>query len=99
MQSEHYDPNDTAEDFDAVVMLTWSDWRGEPRSNRYHYATRFARRYPVYFVQPDSTDGSTRLEPVEGHNITLVHTPPLYNDQAALALSRFFAARRVRRPL
>jgi glycosyltransferase involved in cell wall biosynthesis len=90
---------ETAEAFDAVVMMTWSDWRHEPRSNRYHYATRFARRFPVYFVQPDSTDGSIRLEPVEGHGITLVHAPPAYDDQAARALARLFATRGVRRPL
>lgn len=37
--------------FDAVIMLTWSDWQTEPRSNRYHYATRFSRHFPVLFVQ------------------------------------------------
>jgi len=37
--------------FDAVVMLTWSNWETEPRSNRYHYATRFARALPVFFLQ------------------------------------------------
>jgi glycosyltransferase involved in cell wall biosynthesis len=90
---------ETGEAFDAVVMMTWSDWRHEPRSNRYHYATRFARQFPVYFVQPDSTDGSICLEPVEGRAITLVHTPPAYDDQAARALVRFFATLGVRRPL
>ena len=24
------------ENFDAVLMFTWSDWHSEPRSNRYH---------------------------------------------------------------
>lgn len=24
---------------DSVVMLTWSVWNTEPRSNRYHFAT------------------------------------------------------------
>lgn len=37
--------------FDAVVMLTWSDWESEPRSNRYHYASRFASHVPVIFLQ------------------------------------------------
>jgi len=37
--------------FDVVLMLTWSDWDSEPRSNRYHYATRFAKEAPTLFVQ------------------------------------------------
>ena len=37
--------------FDAVLFFTWSDWESEPRSNRFHYATRFARNVPVYFFQ------------------------------------------------
>ena len=38
-------------DFDAVIMLTWSDWDTEPRSNRYHYASRFQKEVPVFFLQ------------------------------------------------
>jgi len=38
-------------EFDAVLFLTWSDWQTEPRSNRYHYASRFARHVPVLFIQ------------------------------------------------
>jgi glycosyltransferase involved in cell wall biosynthesis len=37
--------------FDAVIILSWSDWETEPRSNRYHYATRFAKELPVLFLQ------------------------------------------------
>src|SRR5437016_5499446 len=51
--------------FDGVVMLTWSDWRTEPRSNRYHYATRFARSLPVLFVQPDGVGRSCSFEETE----------------------------------
>ena len=47
------EPPSFGEQFDAVVMLTVSDWHEEPRSNRYHYATRFARIAPVVFVQVD----------------------------------------------
>ncbi len=62
------------DDFDCVVMLTWSDWRTEPRSNRYHYATRFAKRLPVYFVQTTMPrPGAPVTEKVEGHDITIVH--------------------------
>lgn len=38
-------------DFDAVIFLTWSNWESEPRSNRYHYASRFAKNFPVIFIQ------------------------------------------------
>lgn len=41
-------------EFDCLVMLTWSDWHTELRSNRYHYVTRFAATgKEVVFVQPD----------------------------------------------
>jgi glycosyltransferase involved in cell wall biosynthesis len=59
--------------FDAVIFLTLSDWRTEPRSNRYHYATRFARRLPVYFVQPDAPFDQLSEEPSGVPNIQLVH--------------------------
>jgi hypothetical protein len=62
------------EDFDCVVMLTWSDWRTEPRSNRYHFATRFAKQLPVYFVQMTRPGlGQSLTEAVADHDITLVH--------------------------
>lgn len=84
---------------DAVVMFTWSDWHTEPRSNRYHYATRFARRYPVYFVQPDSADGSISFEAVDGTAITLVHVPMAYDAHHAGALCAALWRRGVRAPL
>lgn len=37
--------------YDAVIMLTSSNWFTEHFANRHHYATRFARELPVYFVQ------------------------------------------------
>jgi hypothetical protein len=64
-----------SDEFDAVIMLTWSDWKTEPRSNRYHYASRFAKSLPVLFVQPWlDTDSSITLEPTEIDGIELVHT-------------------------
>lgn len=59
--------------FDAVVFLTVSNWKTEPRSNRYHYATRFASRLPVYFVQPDQSYEGLYDEPSGYPGITLVH--------------------------
>lgn len=63
-----------SEHFDVVIMLTWSDWESEPRSNRYHFATRFARELPVLFVQPSRrSDRLIAIEPTQFPNIELVH--------------------------
>lgn len=59
--------------FDCIVMLTWSDWFSEMRSNRYHYATRFAKHLPVLFFQPDAAGDELSIEKVEGHSIWVVH--------------------------
>ncbi len=80
-------------------MLTWSDWKTEPRSNRFHYATRFARHWPVYFVQPDGTGEEITFEKVDGHDITLVHVAPDYGTAHAERLTRALRARGVARPL
>lgn len=58
---------------DAVLMLTMSDWNTELRSNRYHYATRFAALYPVIFVQPDLQEAKYRFEPIEIAGIDILH--------------------------
>jgi glycosyltransferase involved in cell wall biosynthesis len=60
--------------FDSVIMLTASNWFTEPRSNRYHYATRFSKEVPVYFVQFSHYDQEKiTLEPSGFDNITIVH--------------------------
>jgi glycosyltransferase involved in cell wall biosynthesis len=71
---------------DSVVMLTWSDWKTEPRSNRYHFATRFARHVPVFFVQPDSASNVIWLEQA-ATNITIVHAPSTYDVEGAQRLA------------
>jgi glycosyltransferase involved in cell wall biosynthesis len=85
--------------FDAVVMLTWSDWKTEPRSNRYHYATRFARHLPVYFVQPDGSGDEVAFEDLPGLAITLVHIAPDYGAAQARRLADALASRGIKRPL
>lgn len=80
-------------------MLTWSDWHTEPRSNRYHYAIRFARKWPVYFIQPDGVGDEVSFEPVPGHNITLVHIAPDYGPSQSARLATALRSRRVARPL
>jgi glycosyltransferase involved in cell wall biosynthesis len=86
--------------FDAVVMLTWSDWRQEPRSNRYHYATRFARRWPVIFVQTTLPEpGAGRVESVEGHDILIVHAGDSHDAQQVSFLHELLRERGIRKPL
>jgi glycosyltransferase involved in cell wall biosynthesis len=85
--------------FDAVVMLTWSNWHREPRSNRYHFATRFSRFWPVFFVQPDSLGDAITFERLANFQIEIVHVPANYNIQTATKLEEALRRRGVRRPL
>lgn len=75
---------DLTRHFDGVVMLTASNWRTEPRSNRYHYATRFARSLPVLFVQLDGAGGACTFEPTEIPGVTLVHLSPADGTRTSL---------------
>lgn len=88
-----------AESFDSVVMLTWSDWHTEPRSNRYHYAVRFAWRWPTFFVQTNGHGDAVTFEPVEGHDITIVRIGPVYSPAQAARLAAALRERGVCRPL
>src|SRR3989442_450422 len=54
-------------------MMTASDWFAEMRSNRYHFATRFARHLPVIFVQPDLNEPQFRYEESGTEGITVLH--------------------------
>lgn len=83
--------------FDGVVFLTWSDWKTEPRSNRYHYATRFARRLPVFFVQADGVHGEVTAEDAEP--VTIVHVSRAYDYTQAELLRKFLADRGIHRAL
>jgi glycosyltransferase involved in cell wall biosynthesis len=55
---------------DVVYFLMWPGWEGELRSNRWHYARRWARLLPVVLVQPTeeiaggalATRGESRIE-------------------------------------
>ncbi len=63
-------------EYDCVLMLTWSDWKTEARSNRYHFASRFAENVPVFFCQPIVSENTTcRIERTELPNVDIVHTP------------------------
>lgn len=86
--------------FDAVVMLTWSDWKSEPRSNRYHYATRFARSLPVLFLQHLYQQRSgVSVESTDVGNIDLVSVSVGLGDQDVKDIKSLLAARGIKRPL
>jgi hypothetical protein len=85
------------ERFDSVVMLTWSDWKTEPRSNRYHYGSRFAQRVPVLFVQPDGVPGVE--ERTEVGNLHVLHVGATYNKGQLVPVKRWLESRRLSRPL
>lgn len=80
-------------------MLTWSDWHTEPRSNRYHYAVRFARHWPTFFVQTNGQDDAITFEPVAGHDVTIVRIGPVYSAEQAARLAAALRERGVSRPL
>jgi glycosyltransferase involved in cell wall biosynthesis len=87
-------------EFDAIVMFTWSNWWIEPRSNRYHYATRLAKRWPVYFVQATAVGPSLQtVEKVDGHDIHIVHINSDYGPDQSERLIQFLKSRGVARPL
>ncbi|MBC2775775.1 glycosyltransferase [Rhizobium sp. AQ_MP] len=89
-----------AETFDAVLMLTWSDWKNEPRSNRYHYATRFARSLPVLFFQHCYHQrADISIEPTEIDNIDIVNVNCGLRDSDVFQIKKLLAARGIKRPL
>ena len=98
-EAHHSAANALNDYFDCVVMLTWSDWKTEPRSNRYHYARRFSQKLPVYFVQPDTDVAAGPLEPTEVTNITILHCGPIYGRMQSLFLEAILAELGVKRPL
>ena len=85
--------------FDAVVMLTASNWYTEPRSNRYHYATRFARVLPVIFVQSDQPVPGYRFEASGVEGIELLHVRSQFTEEQARSVAAALAARGIKRPL
>lgn len=86
--------------FDAVLMLTWSDWKTEPRSNRYHYATRFSRTLPVLFFQHRYQKiNGIQVEPTDVENLDLVHVSCGLSQFDALEVRKLLSGRGIRRPL
>ncbi len=74
------------EQFDSVVMLTWSNWHTERVSNRFHYATRFSKHWPVIFVQQNILEKGYYFEEIEKYpNITILN---IYYGYSELDLAK-----------
>jgi glycosyltransferase involved in cell wall biosynthesis len=81
-------------------MLTWSDWKTEPRSNRYHYATRFARSLPVLFLQHCYIEREhLSVEPTEISNIDIVNVSCNLKERNVTEIKALLASRGIKRPL
>ncbi len=91
--------NTLASRFDCVMMLTWSDWRTEMRSNRYHYATRFERHLPVLFVQPDLPFPHYSFEPTEVVGVEILHIFSEYGPRQNRLLNEALLERGRLKPL
>lgn len=66
--------------YDAVLILSQSDWYNEMRSNRYNYTTRFSKLVPVYFIQAFNKNQSNLVAGVHG-NLTIVNPIHGYSDE------------------
>jgi glycosyltransferase involved in cell wall biosynthesis len=78
--------NRIEEIFDSIVMLTFSNWKTELRSNRYHYASRFSKLFPVIFVQPDLVEETFSYELTELENVWILHVYGNYDSQSQVSL-------------
>lgn len=91
---------DMNEIFDAVLMLTWSDWDSEPRSNRYHFAIRFGQVLPVLFFQHKHQKEellSVRGSGVE--NVDIVDVPSGLDANDVSNIKQFLGSRGIKNPL
>lgn len=86
--------------FDAVLMLTWSHWQTEPRSNRYHYGSRFARLLPVLFLQPGLAAGvPITVEDSGVPGLQVVTLPETLTSEVLGELLQLLQRRGIRKPL
>ena len=86
--------------FDAVIMLTWSDWETEPRSNRYHYASRFARLLPVLFLQHRYASRiDIQVKGSEIDNLDIVNVNCGLTARDVNEIRQLLSARGIKRPL
>jgi len=87
-------------EFDAVLMLTWSDWTTEQRSNRYHFATRFAKKLPVFFFQHDkNTNKEITVEVSECRRVEIIQLPHELSKSDVDDIKKFLYFRGIKKPL
>lgn len=84
---------------DSIIMLTWSNWHTELRSNRYHYATRFAKELPVIFVQPDLSRPEYTIEKTNDGNLTILHVYRKYDETQIELLNKALIELNILRPI
>lgn len=85
--------------FDCVVMLTFSDWKTEPRSNRYHYATRFAQQIPVVFVQADVYEPTAYFEKTQIQRLEILHVYRIFGSKQTALLNEALLEHNFIKPL
>jgi len=86
-------------DFDSLVMLTWSDWFTELRSNRYHYATRFAKSTLVIFIQPDLEKPEYKYEDSGIENLFILHVYCRYDSEQSALINNALLEKNIIRPI
>lgn len=90
----------TFENFDCAVFLTWSNWHTEPRSNRFHYATRFALDLPVLFLQRTGKSlDHIELETIPDYNIEIVHVSEVMTHAQVEEFLELLHARGIKNPI
>jgi glycosyltransferase involved in cell wall biosynthesis len=85
--------------FDAVIILAWSDWDQEMRSNRYHYASRFAREVPVFFVQPDQSTETYILRESDVANVRIVQVNSKFDLTQLESINQLIQDQNISAPL
>ena len=85
--------------YDAVIMLTLSDWRTEMRSNRYHYASRLARHLPVIFVQPNLDEPRYDYEDTDVRGVVMLHVYKFGGWKQCALLRQAFRLKRIVKPM
>lgn len=87
-----------AEFFDAILIFAWSDLNAELRSNRYHYATRFAKDIPVFFIQPNNIDECTLVKSTYD-NLFFLNIPWNYSNENLKKFISFIKLLDIKNPL
>lgn len=90
---------DVFAEIDAIVMLTTSDWKSEPRSNRYHYATRLARKSAVIFVQADLVKPEYAFEETDTENVDILHVYQIFGLQQTALINQALLTKNIISPM